>query len=391
MARDFYSILGVPKSASADDIKKAFRKAAQKHHPDVSKAPDAAAKFKELNDAYQVLSDTEQRARYDRFGEAGVGGGAGGAGGGRGGFPGGAGGGFAGGLGRCGFPGGAGGGFAGGFPGGGDFGSVEDLFEGFFGGAARGARRTGPPPGDDLRFDMKVSFTESIRGGTREVNLDMRVACETCSGSGAAKGSGTKSCDGCGGRGEVRTVRQTLLGQMAVSAPCAKCAGEGKIIEKQCAACRGEGRFNGSKRLRVDIPPGVDDGTQIRLSGQGEAGRRGGPAGSLYVVVTVEEHPQLVRDGIDLLTEIPLSISQAALGARVLIPTAEGEEELEIKPGTQPGAEIRLKGRGAPNVRRPSQRGDLRIVVAVEVPKKLSKEQREALERFAKASGEERT
>jgi molecular chaperone DnaJ len=218
----------------------------------------------------------------------------------------------------------------------------------------------------------------------------MRVACETCSGSGAAKGSGTKSCDGCGGRGEVRTVRQTLLGQMAVSAPCAKCAGEGKIIEKQCAACRGEGRFNGSKRLRVDIPPGVDDGTQIRLSGQGEAGRRGGPAGSLYVVVTVEEHPQLVRDGIDLLTEIPLSISQAALGARVLIPTAEGEEELEIKPGTQPGAEIRLKGRGAPNVRRPSQRGDLRIVVAVEVPKKLSKEQREALERFAKASGEER-
>ena len=359
MARDFYSILGVPKSASADDIKKAFRKAAQKHHPDVSKAPDAAAKFKELNDAYQVLSDTEQRARYDRFGEAGVGGG-------------------------------AGGGFAGGFPGGGDFGSVEDLFEGFFGGAARGARRTGPPPGDDLRFDMKVSFAESIRGGTREVNLDMRVACETCSGSGAAKGSGTKSCDGCGGRGEVRTVRQTLLGQMAVSAPCAKCAGEGKIIEKQCAACRGEGRFNGSKRLRVDIPPGVDDGTQIRLSGQGEAGRRGGPAGSLYVVVTVEEHPQLVRDGIDLLTEIPLSISQAALGARVLIPTAEGEEEMEIKPGTQPGAEIRLKGRGAPNVRRPSQRGDLRIVVAVEVPKKLSKEQRDALERFAKASGEER-
>ena len=185
-------------------------------------------------------------------------------------------------------------------------------------------------------------------------------------------------------------MRQTLLGQMAVSAPCAKCAGEGKIIEKQCAACRGEGRFNGSKRLRVDIPPGVDDGTQIRLSGQGEAGRRGGPAGSLYVVVTVEEHPQLVRDGIDLLTEIPLSISQAALGARVLIPTAEGEEEMEIKPGTQPGAEIRLKGRGAPNVRRPSQRGDLRIVVAVEVPKKLSKEQREALERFAKASGEER-
>ena len=378
MARDLYSVLGVPKSASADDIKKAFRKAAQKHHPDVSKAPDAAAKFKELNDAYQVLSDTEQRARYDRFGEAGLGGAPGGGGRGGPGGPGGAGG----------FP---GGGFSGGFSGGGDFGSVEDLFEGFFGGAARGARRTGPPPGDDLRFDMSVSFAESIRGGTREVNLDMRVACETCSGSGAAKGSGTKSCDGCGGRGEVRTVRQTLLGQMAVSAPCAKCAGEGKIIEKPCGSCRGEGRLNGSKRLRVDIPPGVDDGTQIRLSGQGEAGRRGGPAGSLYVVVSVEEHPQLVREGIDLITEIPLSISQAALGARVLIPTAEGEEELEIKPGTQPGTELRLKGRGAPNVRRPSQRGDLRIVVAVEVPKKLTKEQRDALERFSKASGEDLT
>ena len=377
MARDFYSILGVSKTASADDIKKAFRKAAQKHHPDVSKAPDAAAKFKELNDAYQVLSDTEQRARYDRFGEAGLGGAPGGGGRGGPGGPGGAGG----------FP---GGGFSGGF-GGGDFGSVEDLFEGFFGGAARGARRTGPPPGDDLRFDMSVSFAESIRGGTREVNLDMRVACEACSGSGAAKGSGTKSCDGCGGRGEVRTVRQTLLGQMAVSAPCAKCAGEGKIIEKPCGSCRGEGRLNGSKRLRVDIPPGVDDGTQIRLSGQGEAGRRGGPAGSLYVVVSVEEHPQLVREGIDLITEIPLSISQAALGARVLIPTAEGEEELEIKPGTQPGTELRLKGRGAPNVRRPSQRGDLRIVVAVEVPKKLTKEQRDALERFSKASGEDLT
>ena len=377
MARDLYSVLGVPKSASADDIKKAFRKAAQKHHPDVSKAPDAAAKFKELNDAYQVLSDTEQRARYDRFGEAGLGGAPGGGGRGGPGGPGGAGG----------FP---GGGFSGGF-GGGDFGSVEDLFEGFFGGAARGARRTGPPPGDDLRFDMSVSFAESIRGGTREVNLDMRVACETCSGSGAAKGSGTKSCDGCGGRGEVRTVRQTLLGQMAVSAPCAKCAGEGKIIEKPCGSCRGEGRLNGSKRLRVDIPPGVDDGTQIRLSGQGEAGRRGGPAGSLYVVVSVEEHPQLVREGIDLITEIPLSISQAALGARVLIPTAEGDEELEIKPGTQPGTELRLKGRGAPNVRRPSQRGDLRIVVAVEVPKKLTKEQRDALERFSKASGEDLT
>lgn len=364
MARDLYATLGVKRGASADEIKKAFRKAAQKYHPDVSKAPDAAAKFKEINDAYQVLSDAEQRARYDRFGEAGLGGAGQGAPGGGGGFP---------------------GGFQGGFSG--DF---EDLFEGFFGGASRGTRRSGPPPGDDLRYDLTIEFGESIRGATREVEFTCRLACEACNGSGAAKGSGSKSCDGCGGSGEVRTVRQTLLGQMAVSAPCAKCSGEGQIIEKPCSNCRGDGRAKGTKRLRVDIPPGVSDGTQIRLSGQGEAGRRGGPAGNLYVVVGVKEHPQLARDGIDLVTEIPISISQAALGAHVMIPTAEGDEEFEIKPGTQPGAELRLRGRGAPNVRRPSQRGDLRIIVDVEVPKKLSREQREALERFATASGEER-
>ena len=369
MARDFYAILGVPKSASADDIKKAFRKAAQKHHPDVSKAPDAAAKFKEINDAYQVLSDPGQRARYDQFGEAGVGGGAGGPG--------------------AGGPGGFSGGFPGGFQGGFGGGGIEDLFEGFFGGGGRGARRSGPPPGDDLRYDLRVEFSESIRGGTRDLDLKMKVACDGCSGSGAAKGSGTKECDGCGGRGSVRTVRQTMLGQMAVEAPCAKCGGEGRIIEQQCPTCRGEGRLNGSKRLHVEIPPGVDDGTQIRLSGQGEPGRRGGPAGNLYVVIEVKEHPQLVRDGINLTTEIPLSISQAALGARVVVPTAEGEEEIEIKPGTQPNDVLRLKGRGAPNVRRPSQRGDLLIHIAIEVPTKLSRDQRKALEAFAKASGED--
>jgi len=370
MARDFYATLGVPKSASADEIKKAFRKAAQKHHPDVSKAPDAAAKFKEINDAYQVLSDTGQRARYDQFGEAGVGGNPGGPGGG----------------GAGGFPGGFQGGFQGGFGGGG----IEDLFEGFFGGGGRSARRSGPPPGDDLRYDLRVEFSESIRGGTRDLDLKMKVACDGCSGSGAAKGSGTKECDGCGGRGSVRTVRQTMLGQMAVEAPCAKCGGEGRIIEKQCPTCRGEGRLNGSKRLHVEIPPGVDDGTQIRLSGQGEPGRRGGPAGNLYVVIEVKEHPQLVRDGIDLTTEIPLSISQAALGARIVVPTAEGEEEIEIKAGTQPNEVVRLKGRGAPNVRRPSQRGDLLIHIAIEVPKKLNGDQRKALEAYAKASGEDR-
>jgi molecular chaperone DnaJ len=365
MARDFYAILGVPKSASADDIKKAFRKAAQKHHPDVSKAPDAAAKFKEINDAYQVLSDAGQRARYDQFGEAGVGGGAGGSGGG----------------GAGGFPGGFPGGFQGGFGGGG----IEDLFEGFL----RGARRSGPPPGDNLRYDLRVEFSESIRGGTRDLDLNMKVACDGCSGSGAAKGSEPKECDGCRGRGSVRTVRQTMLGQMAVEAPCAKCSGEGRIIEKQCPTCRGEGRLNGSKRLHVVIPPGVDNGERIQYKGQGEPGRRGGPAGDLYVFIEVKEHPQLVRDGINLITEIPLSISQAALGARVVVPTAEGEEEIEIKPGAQPNDVVRMKGRGAPNVRRTSQRGDLLIHISIEVPTKLSRDQRKALEAFAKASGEE--
>jgi molecular chaperone DnaJ len=369
MARDFYAILGVPKGASADDIKKAFRKAAQKHHPDVSKAPDAAAKFKEINDAYQVLSDAGQRARYDQFGEAGVGGGAGGPG------PGGAGG----------FPGGFQGGFQGGFGGGG----IEDLFEGFFGGGGRGARRNGPPPGDNKRHDLRIKFSESIRGGHHALDLKMKVACDDCAGSGSAKGSGTKECDECGGRGSVRTVRQTMLGQLVMQAPCAKCSGEGRIIEKQCPTCRGEGRLNGSKRLRVDIPPGVDDGEPIKYKGQGEPGRRGGPAGDLYVFFEVEEHPQLVRDGINLIAKVPLSISQAALGARIVVPTAEGEEEFEIKAGTQPSEVLRLKGRGAPNSRRPSQRGDLLIHIVVEVPKKLSGDQRKALEAYAKASGED--
>ena len=365
MARDFYAILGVPKSASADDIKKAFRKAAQKHHPDVSKAPDAAAKFKEINDAYQVLSDAGQRARYDQFGEAGVGGGAGGPGGGAGGFPGG-------------FP----GGFQGGFGGGG----IEDLFEGFFG---RGARRSGPPPGDDLHHNLRVEFSESIRGGTRDFDLEMKVACDGCSGSGAAKGSEPKECDGCGGRGSVRTVIKTMFGQVLDWSECAKCGGEGRVIEKQCPTCRGEGRLNGSKRLRFTIPPGVDGNTPVRLSGQGEPGRRGGPAGNLYFYIEVEEHPQLMRDGINLITEVPLSISQAALGARVVVPTAEGEEEIEIEAGAQPNDVVRLKGRGAPNVRRPSQRGDLLIHIVIEVPKKLSGDQRKALEAYAKASGED--
>ena len=368
MARDFYAILGVPKSASADDIKKAFRKAAQKHHPDVSKAPDAAAKFKEINDAYQVLSDAGQRARYDQFGEAGVGGGAGGPGGGAGGFPGG-------------FP----GGFQGGFGGGG----IEDFFEGIFSGGGRGARRSGPPPGDDLHYDLRVEFSESIRGGTRDLDFETKVTCGGCAGSGAAKGSEPKECDGCRGRGLVRTVHQTMIGQMAVDAKCAKCSGEGHIIEKQCPTCRGEGRLSGPKRLHVTIPPGVDGNTPVRLSGQGEAGRRGGPAGNLYVFIEVEEHPHLVRDGINLITEIPLSISQAALGARVVVPTAEGEEEIEIKAGAQPNDVVRLKGRGVPNVRRKGQRGDLLIHIAIEVPKKLSGDQRKALEAFAKASGEE--
>jgi molecular chaperone DnaJ len=353
---DYYEILGVQRGASDAEIKRAFRRLAQQWHPDVNASPEAQQRFKEINEAYQVLSDRERRQAYDMFGRAGLS--------------------DLGGNGDFGF-------------GSGGFGGFGDLFDAFFGAAAgTGVRRGRPPAGADLRYDLRITFEEAVHGTEKEIEYAAAARCETCGGSGAKAGTSQVTCPQCGGRGEVRSVRQTMLGQMVNVATCPRCHGEGRVVEEPCETCRGDGRVSRKRTLRVTVPAGIDEGHQIRLSNEGEAGPRGGPAGSLYVAVHVEPHPELRRDGTELYHEVDVSIAQAALGTRVRIPTVEGEEDLEIRPGTQPATEIRLRGRGVPHLRRPSSRGDLHVLVNVTVPTKLSKRQRELLESFATESGE---
>ena len=351
--RDYYDILGVPRGARDADIKKAFRQLAQRWHPDVNTESGADERFKEINEAYQVLSDPQRRQAYDTFGRAGVG------------------------TGAEGF------GPFGGFQG------FGDLFDAFFGQGAPGASRRGQPPvGADLRYDLRLAFEESIRGVEKEIEFSALGRCDTCSGSGAQAGTSPTTCPGCGGSGEVRTVRSTMLGQMVNVAACPRCGGQGRIIEKPCTACRGDGRAERKRKLHVSIPAGIDEGHQVRLTGEGEAGLRGGPFGNLYVVAHVAAHPRLERRDTELYLELPISIAQATLGATVTIPTADGEETIEIKPGTQPGTEIRLRGRGVPHLRRAGARGDLHVLVDVIVPTKLTKRQRELLAEFAAEAGE---
>lgn len=354
--RDYYDILGVQKTASDDEIKKAFRKLAQQWHPDVNKAPEADERFKEINEAYQVLSDPQRRQAYDMFGRAGVGGS---------------------GAGPEGY--GPFGGFSG----------FGDIFDAFFGqGAATGQRRGRPPAGADLRYDLKLTFDEAIHGAEKEISFSALGKCETCDGSGAEPGSTPVTCPQCNGSGEVRQVRSTMLGQMVNVTTCGRCRGQGRIVEKPCVTCRGDGRTEKRRTLRVSVPAGIDDGHQIRLSGEGEAGPRGGTAGNLYVVTHVEPHPQLKREETELLFELPVSITQAALGARLAVPTPDGPEYVDVKPGTQHGTEIRLRGKGVPHLRRAGLRGDLHVFVDVQVPTKLSARQRELLEELAELSGE---
>jgi molecular chaperone DnaJ len=351
--RDLYQVLGVERGASEAEIKRAFRKLAQQWHPDVNTEPEAQERFKEINDAYQVLSDPERRQRYDMFGRAGVDGGAPGAG----------------------------------FEG---FGGFSDIFDAFFGGAAGGssARRGRPQPGADLRYDLRISFEEAVRGTEKEIEFRVLGRCETCAGSGAKEGTTPVTCPQCNGRGEVRSVRQTMLGQMVNVSACPRCRGEGRIVETPCDTCKGDGRTERQRTLRVAIPAGIDEGHQIRLTNEGEVGPRGGPAGSLYVAVHVAPHASLKRDGTELYYETDISIAQAALGTRITVPTVDGDEEVEIKAGTQPATEIRLRGKGVPHLRRSGARGDLHVLIDVRVPTKLTKKQRESLEAYAKESGE---
>jgi molecular chaperone DnaJ len=351
--RDYYEILGVPRGAGDEDIKRAFRKLAQQWHPDVNTDPDADARFKEINEAYQVLSDPQRRQAYDLFGRAGVGG-----------------------------SGAEGYGPFGGFSG------FGDIFDAFFGGAATGTRRARPPSGADLRYDLKLTFDEAIHGTEKDITFSALATCDTCGGNGAEPGTEPVSCPQCNGTGELRQVRSTLLGQVVNVTPCGRCRGMGRVVETACQTCRGEGRVERSRTLRVTIPAGIDDGHQIRLSGEGESGPRGGLPGNLYVVAHVEAHPQLRRRDTELFFELPLTVTQAALGARVPVPTPDGEELVDVRAGTQPGTEIRLRGRGAPHLRRPGVRGDLHVLVDVRVPTRLSARQRELLEALAAESGE---
>lgn len=348
MARtDYYTTLGVERGATDAEIKKAFRRLAQRWHPDVNTDPAAAERFKELNEAYQVLSDPDRRQRYDLFGAAGV---------------------------EADVAAG--------------FGGFADIFDAFFGGAAGGARRGRPPTGSDLRYDLRIAFEEAILGTEKEIEFPILGRCDTCGGSGAKPGTEATTCPQCNGRGEVRAVRQTMLGQMVNVTACPRCRGEGRIVETPCETCRGEGRTERRRTLRVSIPAGIDEGHQIRLSNEGEAGLRGGPPGSLYVAVHVAPHASLRRDGTELVYEARIGLAQAALGTRIEVPTVEGHEEVEIRAGTQPGTEIRLRGKGVPHLRRPGSRGDLHVVVDITVPTRLSRDEREALQAYARAADE---
>lgn len=350
--RDYYDVLGVPRTADDAEIKRAFRRLAQQHHPDVDRNDGAEQRFKELNEAYRVLSDRQRRSAYDMFGHAGVEGAA-----------------------------------AGGFEGfGGGFGPFGDIFDAFFGGAPAGARRRGRMvAGADLRYDMTIDFAEAVFGVTKVINFPTQVTCDRCDGAGGEPGTEPETCPECNGSGEKRRVAQTILGQMVNIVACPRCHGEGRIIATPCTACHGDGRIREERTVEIAIPAGIDDGQRIALEGQGEAGPRGGPNGDLYVAVTIRSHPQLVRRGTELYHELPVTFPQAALGATLTVTTVEGEEEVVVPAGAQSGHEIRLRGLGVPRLRG-AGRGDLHVIVNVVVPAKLSKRERELLRELGEVS-----
>lgn len=360
--RDYYEVLGVSKTATQDELKKAYRKLARKYHPDLNKDnEEAAEKFKECNEAYSVLSDDQKRAQYDQFGHAAFENGGMGGGGGFGG--------------------------AGGFGGFGGSG-MEDIFDMFFGGqGGRGGSRakSGPQRGADLRFDLEITFEEAAFGLEKEINLYRDETCDHCHGEGAEPGSKVESCPECNGTGYVRFTQNTMFGQMVNERPCSRCKGEGKIISEPCKECRGKGTVKRNKKLKVKIPAGVDNGSRLRVSGEGEAGAKGGPNGDLYVYLYVKPHKFFERDGTTVLCEVPINIVQATLGADIKVPTLDGQVTMKIPEGTQPGKVLRLKGKGIPSLRGGS-RGDQLVRIKVVVPTKLSDKQKDALRKFADIS-----
>jgi len=358
--RDYYEVLGVTRDADKNTLKKAFRKLAQQYHPDVNKTAEAELKFKEINEAYQVLSDDQKRAAYDRFGHAGVQG--------------------AGGFNND---------FSGGF---GDFTSIfEELFSGVSGFSTSGGRGGRQPRrGADLRVDIKLTFEEAVFGVDKELEVPRLESCDRCGGNGAEPPTAPVTCSTCNGAGEIKRRQQSpIFGTVITASPCTTCSGTGEVIPSPCTKCRGQKRVQVTRTLNVKIPAGVDDGTKIRLVGEGEAGQLGGPPGNLYVVIAVQVHAVFVRDQFDLHLELPLNVAQAALGASVKVPTIDSEIELlDIPAGTQTGRTFRKRGQGIPYLQR-SGRGDMVITVRVVVPTNLTAEQKELFRALAKTFGDE--
>lgn len=352
--RDYYEILGVGRGASADEIKAAFRKLARQYHPDVNKEPDAEERFKEINEAFAILSDEEKRSVYDRYGHAGVSG-------------------------------------MGGAP---DFTNIDlsDIFEEFFGFGGMGGRsrrsRTTPRRGADLGQKVALSFEEAVFGVEREVEFTRDETCSTCRGSGAEPGTSRSRCTNCGGKGEVRQVRQTFLGSMVQVATCPTCNGTGEVIATPCHTCRGKGLERKTVKKVVPIPAGVDNGTQIRLAGEGQPGEYGGPNGNFYLEVQVKPHKYFRRQEDNILLDVSINVSQAAIGAEINVLTVDGPSKLHIPPGTQPGKVFTLKNKGVPHLRG-SGRGDQMVIVTVEVPTRLSAEQRRLFEELGSTMGPE--
>ena len=375
--RDYYEVLGISKNADEKEIKSAFRKLAKKYHPDVSKEPDAEAKFKEVNEAYEVLSDSQKRKMYDQFGTADP-------------------------QGFGGFGGGAGGPFGGGnyysytssgFDGFSDFGDLGDIFSSFFGGGARNGGRSqtqrGPRKGADLNLNMDITFEEAFLGVEKEISITRPETCSICHGSGAKPGTSVTKCPTCNGTGTVRQVQNTILGQMQTTRTCTACHGTGEIIKEPCDNCKGKGTVRKQARIKVKIPAGIDDNQTVVLRGEGEPGEKGGAKGDLYITVRIRKSNVYTRQGTTVMCEVPITITQATLGANLKIPMVDGSTEIfTIPEGTQTGTKFTIRERGFSSLNS-SSRGNFVFTVIVQTPKKLNKEQRDLLEKLAKTMNEQ--
>ncbi|WP_168119317.1 molecular chaperone DnaJ [Paenibacillus sp. HB172176] len=348
--RDYYEVLGVGKDASTEDIKKSYRKLARQYHPDVNKAADAESKFKEVKEAYDVLSDDGKRSTYDRYGHVDPNQGMGGAGG-------------------------------------ADFGGFGDIFDMFFGGGGGRRDPNAPQRGNDLQYTMTVEFKEAVFGKETEITIPRTESCDTCHGSGAKPGTRPETCSVCKGSGQQEIVQNTPFGRMVNRRACTNCSGTGQVIKEKCSTCHGAGKVKKQRKIKINIPAGVDEGAQIRMSGEGEGGTRGGPSGDLYIVIRVKSHEFFEREGDDIYCEVPLTFVQATLGDEVEIPTLTEKVKLKIPAGTQTGTYFRLKGKGVPKLRGYGT-GDQHVKVTIVTPTKLSEEQKELLRQFGGLTGE---